>query len=111
MRFLEVLLLLARTEPRRWSVAEATTELGAPQPEVAAELAKIVKTGLAGGGPRPDGTEEFIFSPSNPKLRLATEQLADLYLRRPVTLINAIYARQKLPAQAFADAFRLRKEE
>jgi hypothetical protein len=110
MRFLEVLLLLARTEPRRWSAEEITTELAAPPTEVAAELSKIVKAGLAGGGPRPDGAEEFIFAPAKPALRTGTEQLAELYLRRPVTLINALYARQRLPAQAFADAFKLRKE-
>jgi hypothetical protein len=111
MRFLEVLLLLARTEPRRWSAGEITTELGAPSPEVAAELAKMVKSGLAGGGPRADGSEEFVFSPAKPAFRAGVEQLADLYLRRPVTLINALYARQKLPAQEFADAFRIRKED
>jgi hypothetical protein len=44
-------------------------------------------------------------------LRDTVDSLAELYYRKPVTLVRAIYDRPARAAQSFADAFRIRKVE
>lgn len=58
---------------------------------------------VAGDPPR------YRFQPQTQELKQLVEDLAKLDAERPVTLINLIYGRLK-DVQAFADAFKIKKE-
>jgi hypothetical protein len=51
------------------------------------------------------------FVQSTPELGTALRQLLQFYQERPVTLIKLTYARANERLKAFAEAFRLRKED
>jgi hypothetical protein len=51
----------------------------------------------------------FVYA-ANPHDRNAVAELIQAYNTRPVTLVRAIYARPK-PVKAFADAFRIRRND
>lgn len=105
----EALILLYRTEPQPWSVPDAARELKLNPLLAAAALADLTSSRLL----RVSGSEEdphYAFA-AEPSERAATAALLEAYNRKPVTLINALYKRQASAAQAFADAFRLRKDD
>lgn len=56
------------------------------------------------------GASRFRYAPGTAELRRAVELLATAYNQRPVTLVRLVYHRPS-PAQSFADAFRVRKED
>lgn len=107
MVHIELLLLLHRTAPSSWSVLTATTELRGNPTLVEAAFLELEATRLAA---RAAGAEppEWRLDPSSDENLAATARLRDLYERRPVTLVKALYNRPPSAPQAFADAFRLR---
>ena len=105
----EALILLYRTDPTPWSVPDAARELKLNPLLAAAALADLVGSRLAtASGSEEDPKYAFTGDADD---RKAVAALLDAYNRKPVTLINALYKRQAPAAQAFADAFRLRKDE
>ena len=105
MVHIEMLLLLRRTAPRSWTTMDAAVELRSSPELVAATVDDLVKVRLAerdpaGGGVRLCADDDFTMA--------AIVALQDVYDRRPVTLIKALYKRPSASIQAFADAFRLR---
>ncbi len=113
----EVLLLMHRTAPRRWSAVAASRELRLDPVSVARRLADF----LDGGVLSVEAGEEallywYAHSPVAPDRMLG--ELAAAYQARRTSLINLIFAKPaddvSKPAgdaRAFADAFRLRKRE
>jgi hypothetical protein len=106
---LELLLLLARTEPRAWAADEASAEARLDPKFTERRLRDLVAAGLAteeaGRPPR------FAYSPSRPSLRHDVGLLQQMYDSRPVTLVRAVYNRRTIVTQTFADAFRIKPED
>jgi hypothetical protein len=110
MVHIEVLLLLARDPARSWSAAAAATEVHSTPELAAAALADLHAARLVvpeGEGQPPsyriDQRDELATS--------AVASLREMYERRPVTLIRAVYERPPSAVKAFADAFRVRPPE
>ena len=100
-------LLLLRSEPDRgWSAMEAGGRLYLQPRQIAGVLASLKAAGLLHEGTG----ATFSFKPANQNLAELVEELATLDKERPVTLIKLIYSRPDT-LEAFADAFRLRREE
>jgi hypothetical protein len=103
---LEVLLML-RGEPERVWTAEDVAKILYMQPPVATDLlVDLVRRGLAA-----QADASFHYQPANDALRDLIERLAQLYHDRRVAVTTEIYSKPVDFVKAFADAFRLRKEE
>jgi hypothetical protein len=107
---LEVFILVSSAPERTWSLDELAAAMrGATgaAPDVAAFLESFRSCGLVSG----DAVAGFRYRPASPELAIAAEHLVRAYNERPVTLIRAIYSIADAKAiQAFANAFRIRKE-
>jgi hypothetical protein len=110
MVHIELLLLIFRTEPQQWTVEDAAAEVRTSPALAAAAFADLDTARLAVPVP---GTEEgsYTLAPLDSPSRAACASLQDVYDRRPVTLVKALYKRPQSSVQAFADAFRVRPEE
>jgi hypothetical protein len=111
MVHIESLLMLARLAPQpatRWDIA---AELRSSPALVAAALADLEGAGLAEAVAGTDG-QQHRFAGADPATVRVVASLQDVYDRKPVTLIRAMYERPApaapSAAQAFADAFRVR---
>jgi hypothetical protein len=104
---LRVLLHLKSTPRSEWDVLDVAAKLYLPPETAAGVLGQLSASGLtvtAGDPPR------YRYQPRTPELAALVENLAEMDRTHPVTLINWIYAQRK-DVQAFADAFKLRKEK
>lgn len=102
---LEILLFLRNDPNRSWSADEVGQSLYiSPQPAELRLLGLKARNLLAASGT----PSVYRYAPQTAELDAVVARLADLYRERRVTVITLIYSRP-LPAQAFADAFRLRK--
>lgn len=104
MVHIELLLLLLRTLPRAWSTNDAALELRSSPELVAATSDDLVDARLA----LRDASGAVCFNAENDATMAAVMALQDVYNRRPVTLITALYRRPPSAVQAFSDAFKLR---
>jgi DNA-binding IclR family transcriptional regulator len=103
---LRVLLFLARQPQQEWLVADVAAEAKL-DPEVArGQLERLATHGLAA---RTEGSAGFRYAPRAVEFDEMVHELIALDDHRPVTLIRLVYARKSSSAQAFADAFRLRR--
>ena len=104
----EALLLLRRTAPAPVTAESVAAEAQIPTHAAARRhLDDLVAAGLAEAA----GKDAYRYAPSTGELGAAVDALARMYNEKPVTLVRAVYARPADPVQAFADAFRLRREE
>lgn len=104
---LRVLLVLARQPERAWSVGEVCSATALPVTTAMAQLQRLVAIGLIVANPDPAAT--FKYGPRAAEFEQMVQELIQLDDQRPVTLIRLVYARKSGSAQAFADAFRLRR--
>ena len=104
---LRVLLVLARQPDREWSVGEVCSATALPVTTAAAQLQRLATIGLIVANPDPAAT--FKYGPRATEFQQMVQELIQLDDQRPVTLIRLVYSRRSGSAQAFADAFRLRK--
>ncbi|HVM48169.1 MAG TPA: hypothetical protein VMU04_09080 [Candidatus Acidoferrum sp.] len=104
---LRVLLHLMGTPRTEWDVLDVAAKLYLPPPSATAVLAELEAGGLAVVSGQPP---RYRYQPRTPEMAGLVDKLAEMDRTQPVTLINMIYARPK-DIQAFADAFKLRKEE
>lgn len=109
MAHVEALLLLrgVAPEPRPLEAIAAEAQL----PTVAAArrcLEELAAAGLVAAV----GSDAYRYAARPDDMRDAVDALAQMYNEKPVTLVRAIYSRPVTPApiQAFADAFRLRRD-
>jgi DNA-binding IclR family transcriptional regulator len=105
MAHVEALLLLRRLHPASCPVAEVAE---AAQLATLPAARRCLEELAAGGLVAPDGHEAYRYAPAGDTD--AVDALAQMYNERPVTLVRAIYNRLA-PVEAFADAFRLRRDE
>lgn len=107
MEHVEVLLLLARNEPREWTVAEVGTELRWEDKLAQACLEDLVMSRLLARTRGDDGGIAYRYTPNAPD-RDTVHALMRLYETRPLMLGRLIYDRPPTVARSFADAFRIR---
>ena len=100
---LELLLLVRRTRPRRWSADELVAEMRASATLVAESLAGLERAGLITCDPEAG----CAYAPAAPALDALCERLEVEYKSRPVAVVNAILSTPKGTLQTFADAFRV----
>jgi hypothetical protein len=106
---LEVLLLVHRSAPRRWSAAAVSRELRIDVASAARRLADLHGRRLlerAG-----DGDEAEYWHAPDSAHDSVLRDLAATYAERRVTLIEFIFAAPVREVRVFADAFRIRKKE
>jgi DNA-binding MarR family transcriptional regulator len=103
---LEVLLMLRREPDRTWTLEQLTNGLYLQSQMVARLLTDIVQRGFA---VQEQGS--FRYQPANDEERQLIDRLAHMYQERRVAVITEIFSKPIDVVKAFADAFRLRKEE
>jgi hypothetical protein len=109
MEEVEVLLLLA-SESAALSVSEIRERLRLPASSLPmASVDRLVANDLL-AEETVRGERRFRYAPATSELRRAVQLLGVAYNQRPVTLIRLVYHRPS-PAQSFADAFRVRKDD
>ncbi len=103
---LEILRILAGDRGRLWAVADLAGLVQASA-GLGPHLATLKERGLLlVGGPEP----LYRYGAATPELAALLERLLQMYNERPVTMIRMVYARANPALQAFADAFRLKKD-
>ncbi len=105
---LEMLLLLQTTADQNWTVAELARELRVEAAWVEAQLNGFAAAGLVSKSAETPAA--YRFNPATPELRRAMLALSRAYLLQRVRVIERVYGRSSDRIQAFADAFRLKKE-
>jgi hypothetical protein len=107
---LEVLRVLGEDPAREWQAAALAAAVQAPPESMAGHLAALAGRGLLAAETR--GTELVCrYKPATPEIAAILTRVLQVYRERPVTVIKLVYARAADPLRAFADAFRLRKED
>jgi hypothetical protein len=102
---LEVLLAMRAREDAT-TAAGLARELRSNDAVAVSALEKFAAAGLLAR----EG-DEYTFRPSTPRLAKAADALADSYARRRVRVVEFIYRRPSEGVTAFADAFKLRKDD
>lgn len=103
---LEALLLLKSQPDRNWTVEAVAKGLYTPAAAAAMRLADLHAHGLVALK-----DAHYRYSPATPELDSLVDQLADIYRERRVSVITLIYSKPSSQVQAFADAFKLRREK
>ena len=107
---LELLLLLRRDPAQAWSPAIAAQEMRMPIPWAAGQLAGMRATGLLGLQAGQDEHEPaYCYAPPAGLARVI-DDLADAYRNRKTRVVSLIFE-DSSDAQAFADAFRIRRRD
>ena len=87
---------------------EALRPTAVTEPVVRESLALFTSQGIL--SETPEGT--ILYRPDSPALERALDLLVRAYNERPVTLIRTVYAiADAKKIQAFADAFKIKKDE
>jgi hypothetical protein len=100
------LLLVIKREPRFWSPAELVTALRASDLVVSKALDSLVAAGLASVE-----AEGARYMPVSDSVAECVDQAEQLYRVRPNAVRRAILSATGSSATAFADAFKLRRDE
>lgn len=103
---LEVLLMLRAESERRWSAEDVAKILYVQPP-----MAKNMLTDLVQRGVVVQSEACFRYRPTNDGMGALIDRVAQLYRERRVAVTYEIYSKPMNVVRAFADAFRLRKEE
>lgn len=102
---LELLLLMQRQPQAAWSVGELVRELRASTGAVHQSLANLIAAGLV--STRETGV--YRYAPRTSALSELVSALADLYSRKPITVMNAIFSSPTDKICSFSDAFLFKK--
>jgi hypothetical protein len=105
---LELLLLMYRSQGTLWDAVAICSELKIDAGWAASQLAYLCEKGLLRSNDAPSPVYEY--APRTEELGAAVAELAEVYADRRVSVISLIYSRPTDNLRAFADAFRLRKE-
>jgi hypothetical protein len=107
---LRVVLALAKDPGRKWTASEMTQTVGFSLAVTSHELEKACRLGFASQEAGEPPT--FCYHPRAAEFDQMIRELIELDNHMPVTLIRMVYSRPRpstSAAQAFAEAFRLRK--
>lgn len=110
MVHVEALLLLSKVPSESRQPHAVAAKIGTTPDIAAAALADLVTSRLAETAPGA-APPEYRLATTDAATVHAIASLQEMYDRRPVTLVKAVYDRPPAPLKAFADAFRVRKEE
>jgi hypothetical protein len=102
---LDVLLFLCSQSEKAWSAGDVTRELRGTQESVVRWLNHLETTGLVAR----DG-ELFRFHPASPEHANQVKALQQVYMDRPVLVIEHIYSRPNPQLLDFVRAFERRKK-
>ena len=105
---LEILLMLASSPDREWSVDEAYNVIRSSRSSVAERLDELCLQGLLVSAEDP---RRYRFKPSLPEAGTVIDALAREYKDRRVKIVEMIYSEASGPLRGFADAFKLRKDQ
>ena len=103
---LETLLLLRGDTEKLWSVDEVSQALYTPAAAAQMRLSDLQTRGLF----TQSDDQRWRYDAANPEFDRLVGLLAQLYRDRRVTIITLIYSKPHPQVQAFADAFKLRKD-
>jgi predicted ArsR family transcriptional regulator len=103
---LEALLLLLHHAPRVFSADELAREMRIDPQYAKQEMTDLAEHGLVELDPQ-SGCGRY--AARTPELDKSVRELAQLYIARRVSVIQAIYTKPSDPIQSFADAFNFRK--
>ncbi len=103
---LEVLLLLANAPEKNWSPAEVHQQIQSNLKSIERRLKDLGTEGFVAQSPN-----GFRYQPKSPELAKHVADLGELYQKRRVTVIQAIFSESTEQLRRFSDAFRLRKDE
>lgn len=105
---LEILLLFARGPGVAWSSKKVYDTILSTPHSVERWLEEMTRNGLLAKAPEPPGAYRLS---GNEDVAAQTGLLAELYRISPVRVIEAIYRRDTIAAQSFADAFKLKSTD
>jgi len=106
---LEILRVLGEDDAKRWHVADLAKASQVNPSAIHAHLSALEHRGLI----RTESVENQVVCQISPRNQSIAEMLARLlqaYKEHPVTMIRIVYDRADDRLKAFAEAFRLRKE-
>jgi hypothetical protein len=106
---LEGLLLLRRDSRQEWSLEALAARLYISEGQTAELVSGLTAQGLAVETAMSPST--YRYQPKSPELAEMVDRLADIYAKQLVAMTHLIHSKQKPRVQAFADAFRLRKDD
>lgn len=105
-----LVLLTMQAQPNRsWTVRELTKELRSVESSIERRLLDLYQKNVL--HPPAKGVSTHNFHPSSDKIASAILELAKIYREKPSRLIELIYSKPPQAIQAFADAFKFRKDE
>ena len=105
---LYLLVAMAETRDRWWDAASAAHELGGGRSAAASVLEHLARHSLL--DIRVTDDVRYQFRPVTPEIREAVVACAAAYHADPVAVVRAVTASRQRNLQAFADAFRIRRE-
>jgi hypothetical protein len=106
----EILRILA-DDPDEWRLAaDLAREIQAPLPRTVEHLAALEERQLVRTELR-QGTPAARHGPHTPELDACLRSALDFYRTRPVSMIKLVYQLANERVRAFADAFKVRKDD
>jgi hypothetical protein len=103
---LELLLLLRRTRPARWTTEALVRELRGSAALVAESVAALGAAGLVTA----TTGDEYAYQPQSAELDELAAGVADLYASKPLAVFQAIFATPEDKLRSFSDAFLFKKK-
>ena len=107
MVHVEALLMLSKSPSESFQPFAVAARIGTAPDTAAAAIAELVAARLVEQAPG-SAPPEYRFAATDLSTANAVAALQEMYDRRPVTLVKAVYDRPPNSAKAFADAFRVR---
>ena len=105
---LEILLLIAKSPERFWSVEDIYQQIQSSRPSVQWRLRELNKEGFT---ERASEGERFRFAPKTAELAATVAAIAGAYQDRRIKVIEAIFSKSDDQLRRFSDAFRIKKED
>lgn len=105
---LEILLLLVSRAGAEVTPEVAARELRMDPSWAAAELGRLVDSGLLANGN--GGSPTYRFAPVGPETEALVQRVIDAYAERRAAIVTLIYQKPSKTVRTFADAFRLRRD-
>jgi hypothetical protein len=104
-----VLQALLENPGRAWTIPELTKELRSADASIERRLQDFYQRGVL-LPPAPGHEGKLIFLPASKKMEKAIQLFMKAFKERPSRVIELIFAQPSRSIQAFADAFKFRKE-
>jgi hypothetical protein len=105
---LEAVLLLRSDPNKEWTVTALAARLYINEAQTGELLVALCTEGLVAA--RQDASV-YRYQPRTTELGQMLDRVAEVYAKQLVAITNLIHSKQKPRVQAFADAFRLRKDD